>query len=85
MLFIRSTVSRDQPMDPMRRAMELYNSSYKHYDADDDVSVLDLLDDSVHTCPHCGSKRVLVSEMQTRSADEGATVTYTCAQCMRGF
>ncbi|VDM04652.1 unnamed protein product [Schistocephalus solidus] len=32
-------------------------------------------------CPYCGNDRMTYTTMQTRSADEGQTVIYTCTQC----
>ncbi|VDN35831.1 unnamed protein product [Dibothriocephalus latus] len=32
-------------------------------------------------CPYCGNDRMTYVTMQTRSADEGQTVIYTCTQC----
>ncbi|PAA50741.1 hypothetical protein BOX15_Mlig004249g3, partial [Macrostomum lignano] len=34
-------------------------------------------------CQHCGCDRMYYRTMQTRSADEGQTVVYTCTSCSR--
>jgi len=37
------------------------------------------------TCPKCKSKKVIRKEMQTRSADESATVFCECFDCKKRF
>ncbi|KAG8928272.1 DNA-directed RNA polymerase I core subunit rpa12 [Tulasnella sp. 419] len=37
------------------------------------------------TCPKCQHPRALAKAMQTRSADEGATIFYTCLGCSHGW
>ena len=37
--------------------------------------------EGVVCCKKCGSKRVFERSMQTRSADEGMTIFYTCSVC----
>ena len=37
------------------------------------------------TCPKCKSKRIIRKEMQTRSADESATVFCECFNCKKRF
>ncbi|EJD43376.1 hypothetical protein AURDEDRAFT_114723 [Auricularia subglabra TFB-10046 SS5] len=32
-------------------------------------------------CPACGHNEALAKELQLRSADEGSTILYTCADC----
>ncbi|VDP02271.1 unnamed protein product [Soboliphyme baturini] len=32
-------------------------------------------------CPKCGAKKMTYTTWQTRSADEGMTVFFTCTQC----
>lgn len=34
-------------------------------------------------CQYCGNDRMTYVTMQTRSADEGQTVIYTCTQCKK--
>ncbi|GMR53559.1 hypothetical protein PMAYCL1PPCAC_23754, partial [Pristionchus mayeri] len=34
-----------------------------------------------HICPKCNNGKATYSTMQTRSADEGQTVFYTCTNC----
>ncbi|VDM32473.1 unnamed protein product [Hydatigera taeniaeformis] len=34
-------------------------------------------------CYYCGNNRMTYVTMQTRSADEGQTVIYTCTQCKK--
>ncbi|KAL6728963.1 hypothetical protein Aduo_000062 [Ancylostoma duodenale] len=36
-----------------------------------------------HVCSKCGHGKASYSTMQTRSADEGQTVFYTCLKCKR--
>ncbi|PAV90855.1 hypothetical protein WR25_04864 [Diploscapter pachys] len=36
-----------------------------------------------HVCPKCGHNKATYATMQTRSADEGQTVFYTCLKCKR--
>ena len=36
--------------------------------------------DSIYTC-RCGSKMVVLREVQLRSADEGSTVVHVCEMC----
>lgn len=37
------------------------------------------------TCPKCKSKKIIRKEMQTRSADESATVFCECFDCKKRF
>tara|TARA_B110000977_G_scaffold144511_2_gene183486 strand:- start:37521 stop:37859 length:339 start_codon:yes stop_codon:yes gene_type:complete len=37
--------------------------------------------DGIHTCPQCGSRKVLDRSLQTRSADEGMTHFFHCTAC----
>ncbi len=34
-----------------------------------------------HKCPNCGNDEMTYTTQQTRSADEGQTVFYTCPKC----
>ncbi|CAH8478248.1 unnamed protein product [Dicrocoelium dendriticum] len=34
-------------------------------------------------CAYCGNDRMTYVTLQTRSADEGQTVIYTCTQCSK--
>ncbi|CAB3397754.1 unnamed protein product [Caenorhabditis bovis] len=36
-----------------------------------------------HVCTKCGHNKATYSTMQTRSADEGQTVFYTCLKCKK--
>lgn len=37
------------------------------------------------TCPNCKSRKIIRKEMQTRSADESATVFCQCFDCKKRF
>ncbi|GMT28478.1 hypothetical protein PFISCL1PPCAC_19775 [Pristionchus fissidentatus] len=47
-------------------------------DLEDDGGAESIVD---HTCPKCAHTKATYSTMQTRSADEGQTVFYTCLNC----
>lgn len=68
--------------------------SYKNYNQDklksaEELSRLKVIKDEVEdkgltvkrTCGKCGHKKMTYVTRQTRSADEGQTVFYTCLQC----
>uniref|UniRef100_A0A914EPR8 DNA-directed RNA polymerase subunit n=1 Tax=Acrobeloides nanus TaxID=290746 RepID=A0A914EPR8_9BILA len=47
-----------------------------------DIEVQRIEDTEVdHICPKCGHGKATYSTQQTRSADEGQTVFYTCTKC----
>ena len=48
--------------------------------ADKDCAGEDNHVSSIYTCK-CGSKRVVLREVQLRSADEGSTILHTCEAC----
>jgi len=56
----------------MNKSLEVFNSRatyiQKKYSKD-------------HTCGRCKEKKILISKMQTRAADEGHTVIFTCDNC----
>ncbi|ESK95578.1 dna-directed rna polymerase i kda polypeptide [Moniliophthora roreri MCA 2997] len=51
----------------------------KSHDSGDKGTMVD------EKCPACGHMKAFYKEMQTRSADEGATIFYTCADCKHGW
>jgi DNA-directed RNA polymerase subunit M/transcription elongation factor TFIIS len=42
---------------------------------------LDSIPDGPYTCAKCSSKKILVTQEQLRSGDEGATTMYECKSC----
>ena len=39
------------------------------------------LEDSITQCPKCGSRKLIETSVQTRSADEAATSFFKCTKC----
>ena len=51
------------------------------YDKVEEGSVASMKQDAAITCKKCGSSEITMAMAQTRSADEGATVFFTCMRC----
>lgn len=45
------------------------------------VSVVRMEEKTQIVCEKCGHDEATVHQMQTRSADEGSTIFYTCTKC----
>lgn len=55
-------------------------SAYGHYNLQDPVPCVQI-DDTIHRCPKCSSKKIQVSDAQLRATDEGSTLVKMCVQC----
>lgn len=51
-------------------------------DEENDISMLPTVEEK---CPKCGHNEMAFFTQQMRSADEGATVFYTCLKCKYKF
>ncbi|KAI1729750.1 transcription factor s-II (TFIIS) domain-containing protein [Ditylenchus destructor] len=66
------------------RLVNCQERSYVRTVADTDEAALTHQDEAVqveHICPKCGHHLASYMTQQTRSADEGQTVFYTCLKC----
>ena len=61
---------------------EQYDISLKMlYDKVEEGSVAAMKQKAAITCKKCGSSEILMAMAQTRSADEGTTMFFTCVKC----
>ncbi|CAI4224180.1 unnamed protein product [Auanema sp. JU1783] len=57
-----------------------YEPAYSSADVDGDGDASAVVD---HICSKCGHGKATFSTLQTRSADEGQTVFFTCVKCKK--
>ncbi|KAL1873139.1 hypothetical protein VTK73DRAFT_1050 [Phialemonium thermophilum] len=70
----RVIVTKTKPSDfpsPLRQKLSSFQTVEKHKIQTDRV-------DPNMDCPKCGRVGIRYTELQTRSADEGSTIIYTC-------
>jgi DNA-directed RNA polymerase subunit M/transcription elongation factor TFIIS len=66
-----------------RRGMLTYFFDTSAFDDVRKISRNTKVSEGLEECPSCGSKRLIIRQMQTRSADEAATNFYRCIGCHR--
>lgn len=68
-----------QQINPLKWITEL-NKQQRIYDIANNIKVTD-----IYECPKCGDRKCTTMQMQTRSADEPATIFVTCITCYTTF
>ena len=77
----KTNIELNPPLREVENITELSDRQMKLGYVEKKATFIEKIYSSDHACAKCGAKKISITKMQLRAADEGPTTIFTCDQC----